>query len=132
MEEDACRWTTAGVIRWWELRRLLFNLLLLIVGIASIAGMELVMRSLIPPGDDAVEPFVVVLGAVAYGIMANLCYTLGWIIELRARKLNPMAARQRARVMFRLGTVLSCLITTAPFWFACFIWVMHRVRGGWL
>ena len=69
--------TTGQVIRWWELRRLLYNSLLLAVGVAAIAGMEWLMGQAVPMGEDAIEPMALVLGVVVYGIMANLCYTLG-------------------------------------------------------
>jgi hypothetical protein len=36
--------TTGQVIRWWELRRLLYNAVLLVIGVLAIAGMELGME----------------------------------------------------------------------------------------
>jgi hypothetical protein len=74
--------TTGQVIRWWELRRLLYNAVMLVIGLAAIAGMEWLMGRVIPKGEDAIEPMVLFLGVVVYAIMANLCYTLGWVIEL--------------------------------------------------
>ena len=68
--------STGQVIRWWELRRLLYNVVLLVVGVAAIAGMEWLMTKVIPLGEDAVEPMILVLGVVVYGVMVNLCYTL--------------------------------------------------------
>lgn len=111
--------TTGQVIRWWELRRLLYNALLLVVGIAAIAGMEWLMSRAIPLGEDAVEPMILVLGVLAYALLANLCYTLGWVVELRNRKTDPVAARQRGQWMFRAGLLFSCALTSLPFWFAC-------------
>ena len=118
--------TTSQVIRWWELRRLLYNLVLLVVGVAAIAGMEWLMGRVIPLGEDAIEPLTLVLGVVVYGIMANLCYTLGWVIELRRRRADPVAARQRGQWMFRAGTLFSCVLTSLPFWFACVYWIAYR------
>jgi hypothetical protein len=86
--------TTSQVIRWWKLRRLLYNAVLLAVGVAAIASMEWLMGRVIPQGEDAIEPMTLVFGVVVYGIMANLCYTLGWVIELRRRRADPVAARQ--------------------------------------
>jgi len=37
--------TTGQVMRWWELRRLLYNAIPLVVGVAAIAGMELDCRT---------------------------------------------------------------------------------------
>jgi len=120
--------TTWQVIRWWELRRLLYNLVLLAIGIASIFAMEFLMDKVIPVGEDAIEPFALALGVVLYGIIANLCYTLGWIVELASRNQNEAAARSRAQKHFLIGLWLSCLLTTAPFWFGFVFWLTHRSR----
>ena len=85
---DRAHMTTSQVIRWWELRRLLYNAVLLSVGMAAIAGMEWLMGRVIPLGEDAIEPMALVLGVVAYGIMANLCYTFGWVVELWSRRTD--------------------------------------------
>lgn len=53
--------TIGQVIRWWELRRLLYNAALLVVGISAIAGMEWLMAKSIPLGEDAIEPMSLVL-----------------------------------------------------------------------
>jgi hypothetical protein len=119
------------VIRWWEVRRLAYNAVLLAVGLATIAGYEWLMSKLIPLGEDAIEPMGLVVLVVLYGAMANLCYTLGWIIELRGRKTDPVAARQRGRRMFRAGLLFSCVLTSLPFWFACVCWFAHRIRVHW-
>jgi hypothetical protein len=118
--------TKGQVIRWWELRRLVYNAVLLVVGVAAIAGMEWVMTKVIPVGEDAIEPMLLFVGVVVYGVMANLCYTLGWIIELRSRKTDPLAARRRGQWMFRAGLLFSCVLTSLPFWFAGVYWITHR------
>ena len=120
--------TTLQVIRWWELRRLLYNAVLFVIGVSAIMGMEWLMTKVIPLGADAVEPMVLVLGTVLYGLTANLCYTLGWVIELRGRRKNPEAARLLGRRMFRAGLVFSCILTTLPFWLACLYWATNKGR----
>jgi hypothetical protein len=64
--------TTSQVIRWWELRRLLYNAVLLAVGLAAIVGVEWLMGRVIPLGEDAIEPMALLLGVIVYGIMVNL------------------------------------------------------------
>ena len=120
------RMTTAQVIRWWELRRLLYNLVLLITGVATIAGMEWLMNKAVPLGEDAIEPMALVLFTGLYGIAANVCYTLGWISELVSRRRNPERARVLGRRLFRWGLIFSCALTTLPFWYACVFWAAHR------
>jgi len=118
--------TTWQIIRWWELRRLIYNAVLFVIGIASICAMELLMDKVIPIGEDAVEPVGLAAGAAAYGIMANLCYTLGWAVELIGRKKDEDAARLRAKRLFLVGLWFSCLLTSAPFWFGLVFRLTHR------
>jgi hypothetical protein len=119
---------TAGqIIRWWELRRLLYNAVLLVIGLAAIAGMESLMNTVIPAGEDAVEPLALIVGGVFYGIGANLFYTLGWIVELYERKIDTEVARQHANLFFRIGLAFSCLLTTMPFWFGLVFWLAHKL-----
>lgn len=118
--------TSWEVIRWWEIRRLLYNATLFAVGIGSILGMEFLMDRVIPVGEDAIEPFALALGVVVYGIAANLCYTSGWIVELMGKKAGEERARSRAKKHFLLGLWFSSLLTTAPFWFGLVFWLTHR------
>ena len=101
LAQEGVAMTKGQVIRWWELRRLLYNAVLLVVGVAAIAGFEWLMTKVIPLGEDAIEPMLLLVGVVVYGVMANLCYTLGWIIELWSRKTDAVAARRRGQWMFR-------------------------------
>ncbi len=116
---------TAMQVFWWERRRILYNSLLLVIGLFSIAGMEYLLGAVVPLGEDAVEPAILFLGIALYGCMANVCYSLGWIVELSQRRNDPLAARRRGRWMFRAGLLFSCVLTTAPFFFACAIRVAH-------
>ena len=113
------------VIRWWELRRLLYNAILLIIGVTAILGFEFLMSKVIPLGEDAEEPMGLALGVVAYGFMANVCYTIGLVSELIGRKNNPLLARERGQKMFRAGLLFSCVLTTAPFWYACLFYILN-------
>ncbi len=43
--------TAWQIIRWWELRRLLYNAILFVIGIASIMTIEMLMQKVIPVGE---------------------------------------------------------------------------------
>jgi hypothetical protein len=120
--------TTWEIIRWWEIRRIAYNGILFVIGIASILGMELLMGKVIPVGEDAVEPLGLAVGVIVYAIMANLCYTLGWAVELGTRTGDSSAARSRSKKLFVAGLWFSCLLTTVPFWFGLVFWLVHRNR----
>lgn len=118
------------VILWWETRRLLFDLLLFLVGFLSLIGFEFLMEKVIPPGEDAIEPFALFFGVIVYAVMANLCYTMGWIVELGTRGVDPAAARRRGKWMFRAGMWFSGLLTSAPLWYALlFYWANAKHAG---
>ena len=123
--------TTAQVIFWWEARRIAFNLALLAIGVASLFVMEILMDRVIPGGEDAIEPIALFFGVLLYGVMANVCYTLGWIVELLTRKQDhdPFKARQQGRRFFKLGFAGSCLLTTLPLWYGCVFWLVSQPRG---
>jgi hypothetical protein len=84
------------VIAWWETRRVYYNAALLFIGIAAIAGFVFIMDKAIPVGEDAIEPMALLFFVPFYALMANVCYTLGWIIELAGRNTDTVHARRRA------------------------------------
>jgi hypothetical protein len=84
------------------------------------------MGRVTPVGEDAIEPFAMALGVLAYGIAANVFYSLGSIIETFGRKTDEVHARVRAEKRFFAGMWFSCLLTTARFWFGLVFWLTHR------
>jgi len=84
-------------MRWWEIRRIPWNGLLFAIGLTSLLAKEWLMGKVIPVGEDAVEPFALAVGVIVYAIMANLCYTLGWIVELGIRNADSGHQRMRAK-----------------------------------
>lgn len=125
-DEEEVPLTTWQVIWWWEIRRPVYNIVLLVVGCAATFGMIWLMSMVLPPGEDAEEPLGLLLGFVLYALMANACYTLGWILELRDRKIDAVLARQRGAATFRRGFLLSIVFTSLPFWYGCVFWITER------
>jgi hypothetical protein len=113
--------TTWEVIRWWELRRLFYNAVLFVIGIASLFALE----DLVPIGSGGPQ-LETGLTVIAYGFMANVCYTLGWMVELVGRGKDELRARNRARWHFWVGFWFSCLLTATPLWFGLVFWLAHR------
>ena len=62
LAQEGVAMTKGQVIRLWELRRLVYNAVLLVVGVAAIAGMEWLMTKVIPLGEDAIEPMLLFVG----------------------------------------------------------------------
>jgi hypothetical protein len=105
-------------IAWWEMRRIPYNLLVGAVGLVSGAlclttGM-LCEHFLGDPFGIPDPPFFALLGVVAYGLMANLCYTGGWVVELLVRKIWPERGNAFGQISFSFGLVFSILLTLTP------------------
>jgi hypothetical protein len=78
-------------IVWWEVRRIPYNIVLALLG--SVTGITVLWigSHFVLPGEDVEEPLGMLVGAILYGIAANIFYTLGWISELlwSGRRYKP-------------------------------------------
>jgi hypothetical protein len=52
-----------------------------------------------------------------YGVMANVCYTLGWVAEVLARRVWGDSAAGFGQISFTLGVLFSVLLTVSPLGF---------------
>jgi hypothetical protein len=116
--------TRADVIRWWELRRIPYDLTLLVIGGAALYSGAWVLGGKRP--ELTMDAWPIAIPCFVYGFIANIFYTLGWVVELWGRATDAVAARRRAVITFRAGFALSCVLTTLPFWVA----VLIRLLGG--
>lgn len=107
-----------GVIKWWELRRIPYNL---IVGICG--AFTCIVTVLVPTIASAEfgeplglpdPPILAVLGVILYAIAANVCYTGGWVAELVVRAIWNGKSRDFAQISFILGLLFSVALTLAP------------------
>ena len=71
---------TFQIIGWWEMRRILYNLIVLICGVISLLVMSAFVD--LEPSEDLIEPFAI----FGFGILCNLGYTLGWLTEVFNKK----------------------------------------------
>jgi len=110
---------------WWEIRRVPFNLALLVVGLASLFASALVGSHVLPPDRDIGKPFIAV---VLYAIGANLCYTLGWVTELVWGWGDTERTREVRAKVFRLGLIFSVSLTCLPAVVLTAIWASRGFR----
>lgn len=110
--------TAHEMIGWWEARRIPFNLIVGSAGILSVmavgvvaAGSFFLFNSDFGTPDP---PLFALFAVIIYGIMANVCFTGGWLSELIIRKLWPSEADRFATTSFSLGVVFSVLLTLTP------------------
>ena len=111
------RWS---ILRWWESRRLLFNLSVGSVGLLSLGTVALIGRLPPHPGGFPV-PWDVVL---VYGVLANICYTLGPVGDLVLRRVLGDRAAAVGPVLFRYGFVFSLGLTLLPIPVAAIGWLV--------
>ncbi len=116
-EREALHGRTA-VIGWWESRRFFYNK---IVGAAGIVTCILMIScaaisELIGKPIDMPEPTILVpFAIIAYGIVANLCFTGGWIAELLLARFRPETRTDLFGLRaFRMGVKFSIAITILP------------------
>jgi hypothetical protein len=117
------------VIRWWESRRLFFNLIVGFTGLVTcvlLVVCALAADSLVgEPIGMTDGPLLGVFMIVAYALCANVCYTAGWISELliRTARTADDAATFALRA-FRAGITFSIFVTLSP---AAICWVVFAV-----
>jgi hypothetical protein len=104
----APRQSAVALLRWWESRRLFYNKVVGATGLFTLTGVLL-----LAPGTGPVLPGAAV-GVVAYGVMANVCYSLGWLAELMARWLWGRGAPPMGPLLFRQGLIFSVGLTLFP------------------
>jgi hypothetical protein len=110
-------------IKWWELRRPLYNFVLFVVGAVTILIALLIGERFVAPGDDFIEPMGLLLGALAYGVMANVCYTFGWISEILWCGDDPLRAAVLRPKIFKIGLIFSVVLTLHPSVLIPMIWI---------
>jgi len=119
------RRTPLSTVRWWESRRLVFNKAVGAAGLVTLAGLSLFAA--LPPHSQFIPlPFMLV-GAAVYGLVANGCYTLGWMAELLARRVWGRRAPDVGPLLFRQGLIFSVGLTLLPILVAVFAWVFRMV-----
>ena len=119
------RRTPLSLLRWWESRRLAYNKVVGATGLVTLAGFS--AMALLPPQPMPVRNLPgLLVGAAVYGVFANGCYSMGWLLELAAQRLWGRRAPDVGPLLFRQGLIFSVGLTLLPLLFAMLIW-MARV-----
>lgn len=106
------------IIAWWEMRRIPFNL---IVGSAGVVSSVIMLATGFVTERFAGEaigipnpPGFALIAAIAYGAMANVCFTGGWILELISRRVWEKRTEAFGEIAFAWGTLCSIVLTLIP------------------
>ena len=117
------------VIRWWESRRLFFNLIVGITGLVTcvlLVVCAFTADSLVgEPIGMSDGPLLGIFMIVPYALLANVCYTAGWISELIVKTTRTADnAAAFAVKAFRAGITFSIFVTLSP---AAICWLVFAV-----
>ncbi|HKK93263.1 MAG TPA: hypothetical protein VJ925_07490 [Longimicrobiales bacterium] len=117
------RRSVTGIVSWWERRRIAYNAL---VGGAGLVTLSVVTTlQMIPPfSSPSFPPWQVI---VAYGIGANLMYSLGWVVEIAAEKLFRGELLPIGPALYRMGLTFAIGLTLLPAVVISFVWVVAVV-----
>ncbi len=104
--------TTRRVIGWWELRRIPFNLFIGSVGLLALGIFITCIESAggLKPGEDAVEPLALMIAPV----LANVCYTGGWLVDVPLRLIRHAVSPRFTPGLFSLGLLFSLFVVSFP------------------
>ena len=121
----ADRRSALSILSWWESRRGVFNLIVGGTGLFTLLVVRLVI--LIPPGVPFMFDWRVIL---AYGLLANVCYTFGWAAETAAQRLWGDRVSPIGPALFRQGLAFSIGLTLLPTLLVSLTWVVRA--GMWI
>jgi hypothetical protein len=106
------------IIKWWELRRIPFNIAVgttgmftcaVILAVAAVAS-----KTLGEPLGLPDPPIFAAFGIIVYAIAANVCFTCGWLTELIVRTIWQEKTGAFAQISFSLGLMFSICLTLLP------------------
>jgi hypothetical protein len=132
-ERDALHDRTA-VIGSWKNRRLFYNKTVAAVGtvtcILMISCGVISERLVGEPIGIPNPPILAPLGIIGYGVLANMCYTGGWIAELLLARFKPEVRTDAFGVRaFRLGVKFSIGLTIFPTLLSWGVFLFSIVTG---
>lgn len=106
--------TLLGIVTWWESRRLLYNVIVGMTGLVTLAVIAIADATTsahaVPSGAGR-GPWLPIL---TYGALANVCYTLGPIIELTLERVWRDRLLPIGPALFRQGLAFSIGLTLLP------------------
>jgi hypothetical protein len=111
------------MIAWWETRRLQYNVYVGAVGIVTWLLVMVAGSAAVKPGVDFEEPLAMLFGPIVYAVLANICYTFGWVVDV-------VFYRGKARTwLYKSGVVFSVVLTALPGLWAVVAWLMTLCTG---
>lgn len=98
-----------AIIGWWEKRRLPYNLIVGATGLVPLA-VGVLFTTLVA----SLQPVDMFRAAIWWGVIANLCYTLGPVAEIVLHKLFGRRLLPAGPLLFRAGVTVAVGVTLLP------------------
>jgi hypothetical protein len=117
---------TGEILRWWESRRLGFNLA---VGAAGLFSLTVVAVAEFLPPSSRLPTFPLGL-VVIYGILANICYTMGPLADLVICKKWGRDYAALGPAIFRYGFAFAIGLTLLPVPMAVMLYLGKLIFSG--
>jgi hypothetical protein len=111
------------IIIWWELRRILYNVILVIFGLLSLTILSFIIKDI---WSFFSPPFFFFMLITIFMIFANIFYTSGWIFQLLFRKSKNRLINKVKPKIFIYGLFITAFITFLP----CFISGIYTIVSG--
>jgi hypothetical protein len=111
--EEAGEYTRSDIVRWWEARRLHFNVDVGVVGVIAWFLVLIAGSAAVKPGEDFEEPLGMIFGPIVY-----VCFA------------NTVSSQSRPRVgLYRTGVIVCVVLTALPGVWAVVAWLMTLIIG---
>ena len=115
-----------AILKWWEKRRLPYNLAVGTAGLVSLTASYLI--SALPPSGWFLPPLKFVwIPVVIFGVLANVCYLLGPAVEILISKLWGRQILPTGPALYRMGLTFSVGLALFPALIAVIVWVIRIV-----
>ncbi len=116
--------STTSIFRWWESRRLTFNVIVGGAGLITLAAVKLI--ALLPPLSMSMP--VAWPGVLVYGFFANLFYSFGFVTEAAMQRAWREETPRVGPALFRQGLVFSVGLTLFPIALMSINWVFQVLK----
>ncbi len=114
------------IILWWEKRRIIYNVTVGLVGFISLLLFFFFINKSgeLKPGEDAIEPLALLMAP----ILINICYTLGWVVEITLRIFRRSGFQRVSCGLMKAGLLFSLAVVLFPsvYWGFRFMW--HSIK----
>jgi len=115
-----------AIISWWERRRPAYNLWVGTAGAFTVASGYLL--SVLPPGGLGAPPLGFIWRPILiFGLLANVFYTAGPLVEILAHKLFGRQLLPVGPALYRIGLTFSVGLALFPLMIMMISWVISAV-----